>query len=80
MCFDTASSYLENRDQSQKELSEARDRAHSCNFEPFFRLSDVQHGVISHMSGNNCALKIHKDVFKFAMNDIVNLIFIKLDE
>ena len=45
-----------------------------------FKLSDVQQGVISHMSGNNCALKIHKDVFKFAMNDILNLIFIKLDE
>ena len=25
-------------------------------------------------------LKIHKDIFNFAMNDIVNLIFIKLDE
>ena len=40
----------------------------------------MQEGIISHMSGNNCVLKIHKDVFKFAMNDIVNLIFIKLDE
>ena len=47
---------------------------------PSFQLRDVQQVTNSHMSGNNCVLKIHKDVFKFAMNDIVNLIFIKLDE
>ena len=57
-----------------------RDRAHLCNFVHFFMLSDVQQGMNSRISGNNCVLKIHKDVFKFARNDIVNLIFIKLDE